>query len=115
LNSCVALLQNPLASAVFMAVITGVKYRREIQLAQARLQNTLARLAALPDYKRQFAVRARRDRSGAHPKERHGFAGCAQYVEPGGQLVVSVYCYCLLVTIQARWIAGNGAEQQCPA
>jgi hypothetical protein len=59
LNSCVALLmQNPLASAAFMAVIAGVKYRREIQLAQARLQKvTLARLAALPDYKRQFAVR----------------------------------------------------------
>jgi hypothetical protein len=33
------------------------QYRREIQLAQARLQKAaLARLAALPDYKRQFAV-----------------------------------------------------------
>lgn len=35
------------------------QYRREIQLAQARLQKaSLARLAALPDYKRQFADRA---------------------------------------------------------
>lgn len=35
------------------------QYRREIQLAQARLQKVaLARLAALPDYKRQFADRA---------------------------------------------------------
>jgi hypothetical protein len=35
------------------------QYRHEIQLAQARLQKAaLARLAALPDYKRQFAERA---------------------------------------------------------
>lgn len=58
LNSCVALPQNPLAGAAFMAVIAGVKYCREIQLAQTGLQKvTLARLAALPEYKRQFAVR----------------------------------------------------------
>ncbi|CAJ3526973.1 HSP90 family protein [Burkholderia pseudomallei] len=35
------------------------QYRKEIQLAQARLQKTaLERLAALPEYKRQFADRA---------------------------------------------------------
>jgi len=35
------------------------QYRREVQLAQARLQKAaLARLAALPDYKRHFADRA---------------------------------------------------------
>lgn len=35
------------------------QYRKEIQLAQARLQkNALERLAALPEYKRQFADRA---------------------------------------------------------